>query len=314
MKNYVLWRLLQLLPLLFFITFLAFFAMHLAGDDAVDLMYEKSGAVSEDIKAAKRAKLGLDRPFLVQYGSWLEGALQADMGRSYVSGKKVWETFLEKLPATLYLMLASVVITLLFSLPLGILAAAKKNSRLDIFIRSCSFLGNSLPNFFVGLLLIYIFAVRLEWLPILSKAGDGRTIILPALTLAISMGAKYTRQIRAVILEELSKPYVLGARARGIKESTILLKSVLRSSLVLIVTLLALSIGSLLGGTAIVETIFLCDGVGKMAVEAVLARDYPLVQAYVAWMAFIYVVLNLLADIFYRLLDPRIGYEKAAAS
>ena len=127
------------------------------------------------------------------------------------------------------------------------------------------------------------------------------------------MGAKYTRQIRAVVLEELAKPYVVGARARGVKERTILVKSVLRSSLVLIVTLLALSMGALLGGTAIVETIFLWDGVGKMAVEAVLARDYPLVQAYVAWMAVIYVVLNLAADIFYRLLDPRVGYEKAGA-
>ena len=144
-------------------------------------------------------------------------------------------------------------------------------------------------------------------------AGDGRAVLLPALTLAIAMGAKYTRQIRAVVLEELAKPYVVGARARGVKERTILVKSVLRSSLVLIVTLLALSMGSLLGGTAIVETIFLWDGVGKMAVEAVLARDYPLVQAYVAWMAVIYVVLNLAADIFYRLLDPRVGYEKAGA-
>ena len=165
----------------------------------------------------------------------------------------------------------------------------------------------------MGLLLIYVFAVRLEWLPILAKTGDGRAVLLPALTLAIAMGAKYTRQIRAVVLEELAKPYVVGARARGVKERTILVKSVLRSSLVLIVTLLALSMGSLLGGTAIVETIFLWDGVGKMAVEAVLARDYPLVQAYVAWMAVIYVVLNLAADIFYRLLDPRVGYEKAGA-
>ena len=220
---------------------------------------------------------------------------------------------MEKLPTTLYLMLASVLMTLAFAVPLGILAAVQQNRWVDVLIRIGTFVGNSLPNFFVGLLLIYVFAVRLEWLPILAKTGDGRAVLLPALTLAIAMGAKYTRQIRAVVLEELAKPYVVGARARGVKERTILVKSVLRSSLVLIVTLLALSMGSLLGGTAIVETIFLWDGVGKMAVEAVLARDYPLVQAYVAWMAVIYVVLNLAADIFYRLLDPRVGYEKAGA-
>ena len=313
MKNYVIGRFLQMVPMLLCITFLAFAAMWLAGDDAVDLMYEKSGGVTEEVKAAKRAELGLDQPFLVQYGVWLKGAVTGDMGKSYISGKPVWETFMKKLPATLYLMLASVLMTLAFAVPLGILAAARQNRWVDVLIRIGTFVGNSLPNFFVGLLLIYVFAVRLEWLPILAKAGDGRAVLLPALTLAIAMGAKYTRQIRAVVLEELAKPYVVGARARGVKERTILVKSVLRSSLVLIVTLLALSMGSLLGGTAIVETIFLWDGVGKMAVEAVLARDYPLVQAYVAWMAVIYVVLNLAADIFYRLLDPRVGYEKAGA-
>ena len=291
MKNYVIGRFLQMVPMLLCITFLAFAAMRLAGDDAVDLMYEKSGGVTEEVKAAKRAELGLDQPF-----------------------KPVWETVMEKLPATLYLMFASVLMTLAFAVPLGILAAARQNRWVDVLIRIGTFVGNSLPNFFVGLLLIYVFAVRLEWLPILAKAGDGRAVVLPALTLAIAMGAKYTRQIRAVVLEELAKPYVVGARARGVKERTILVKSVLRSSLALIVTLLALSMGSLLGGTAIVETIFLWDGVGKMAVEAVLARDYPLVQAYVAWMAVIYVVLNLAADIFYRLLDPRVRYEKAGAS
>ena len=314
MKGYVSGRLLQLVPMLLCITFLAFAAMHLAGDDAVDVMYEKSGGVVEEVKAAKRAELGLDRPFLVQYAAWLKGAATGDMGRSYISGRPVWESFLEKLPATLYLMSASILLTLFFAVPLGVFTAVHQNRWPDYVVRLCTFIGNSLPNFFVGLLLIYIFAVRLDWLPILAKAGDGRAVLLPALTLAIAMGAKYTRQIRAVVLEEMEKPYVAGARARGVKERTILVKSVLRSSLVLLVTLLALSMGSLLGGTAIVETIFLWDGVGKMAVEAVLARDYPLVQAYVAWMALIYVVLNLAADIFYRLLDPRVRYEKAAES
>ena len=229
MKNYVIGRFLQMVPMLLCITFLAFAAMRLAGDDAVDLMYEKSGGVTEEVKAAKRAELGLDQPFLVQYGAWLKGAVTGDMGKSYISGKPVWETFMEKLPTTLYLMLASVLMTLAFAVPLGILAAVQQNRWVDVLIRIGTFVGNSLPNFFVGLLLIYVFAVRLEWLPILAKTGDGRAVLLPALTLAIAMGAKYTRQIRAVVLEELAKPYVVGARARGVKERTILVKSVLRS-------------------------------------------------------------------------------------
>ncbi|MBR2734355.1 MAG: ABC transporter permease, partial [Selenomonadaceae bacterium] len=166
----------------------------------------------------------------------------------------------------------------------------------------------SLPNFFVGLLLIYVLALKLNLLPII-----GQNVTMPALTLTIAMGAKYTRQIRAVVLEELDKPYVTGARSRGVDEITILIKSVLRSSLIMIITLLALSMGSLLGGTAIVETIFMWDGVGKMAVDAILMRDYPLIQAYVVWMAIIYVMMNLAADLLYHWLDPRVRYGEAAS-
>ncbi|MBQ9480130.1 MAG: ABC transporter permease, partial [Selenomonadaceae bacterium] len=168
-----------------------------------------------------------------------------------------------------------------------------------------SFVGNSMPNFFVGLLLIYFLALKLNLLPIMGT--DWRAVIMPALTLTVSMSAKYTRQIRAVVLEELGKPYVMGARSRGVSEFTILTRSVLRSSLIVIITLLALSMGSLLGGTAIVETIFMWDGVGKLAVDAILTRDYPLIQAYVVWMATIYVVINLIADLLYHWLDPRVG-------
>ena len=144
----------------------------------------------------------------------------------------------------------------------------------------------------------------------MGSSDDWQSVIMPALTLTIAMGAKYTRQIRAVVLEELEKNYVLGARSRGVKEYTILIKSVLRSALIMIITLLALSMGSLLGGTAIVETIFMWDGVGKMAVDAILMRDYPLIQAYVVWMAIIYVMMNLLADLLYHYLDPRVRYGK----
>ena len=304
MRRYIFSRIIQLVPILLGVTFLTFGMMRFAADDAVDKIYEQSGSVSEEVKAAKRAELGLDQPFLIQYGRWLTGVATGDMGRSFISGKLVFETFAEKLPATVELMLVSLALTVFVATPLGILSAVKQNEPLDFLIRALSFVGNSMPNFFVALLLIYFLALKLNLLPIISAS-----VIMPALTLTISMGAKYTRQIRAVVLEELAKPYVVGARARGVSEFTILTRSVLRSALIMIITLLALSMGSLLGGTAIVETIFMWDGVGKMAVDAILMRDYPLIQAYVVWMAIIYVLVNLAADLLYRWLDPRVRYE-----
>lgn len=277
-------------------------------------------AVSQEIIDAKKHELGLDKPFIEQYGTWLVGLMTGDMGVSYVSDKEVFATFTSKLPATIVLTIVSVLLTIVISVPLGILAAVKQNRFTDYLIRVLSFIGNSLPNFFVALLLILVFSVCLGWFPVVSSS-IGKTglaslsiqgTILPAFTLAIAMSSKYTRQIRATVLEELNKPYVIGARARGISERTILVKHVLKSCMIMIVTLLALSIGDLLGGTAIVETIFQWDGVGKLAVDSITMRDYPLIQAYVVWMAIIYVMVNLVADLVYHRLDPRVrlGGEK----
>lgn len=295
--------------------------MYLAGGDAVTATLENQGvAVSQEIIDAKKHELGLDKPFIEQYGTWLVGLMTGDMGVSYVSDKEVFATFTSKLPATIVLTIVSVLLTIVISVPLGILAAVKQNRFTDYLIRVLSFIGNSLPNFFVGLLLILVFSVCLGWFPVVSSS-IGKTglaslsiqgTILPAFTLAIAMSSKYTRQIRATVLEELNKPYVIGARARGISERTILIKHVLKSCMIMIVTLLALSIGDLLGGTAIVETIFQWDGVGKLAVDSITMRDYPLIQAYVVWMAIIYVMVNLVADLVYHRLDPRVrlGGEK----
>ena len=303
MKNYILNRILQLIPILLGISFLTFGMMQFAAGDAVDIIYEQS-SVSDEIKAAKRSELGLDQPFLIQYSRWLVGIVTGDLGRSFISGKLVFETFIDKLPATIELMLVSIALTIFIATPLGILSAVYQNRAIDYLIRFLTFIGNSMPNFFAGLLLIYFLALKLNLLPIMGN--DWQAIIMPSLTLTLSMGAKYTRQIRAIVLEELQKPYVIGARSRGVHEFTILTRSVLRSSLIVIITLIALSMGSLLGGTAIVETIFMWDGVGKMAVDAILMRDYPMIQAYVVWMASIYVLINLAADILYHKLDPRI--------
>lgn len=307
MKNYALKRLLQLIPILLAITFLSYGMMRIAGSDVVEQKMENtSGTVSQEMIDNARAELGLDKPFVVQYFTWLGNLLKGDMGTSYVSNKPVFSTFVSKLPATLLLTAISILLTVLISIPLGIWSAVKQNTATDYVIRTASFIGNSLPNFFVSLLLMYLFAIRLGWFPVISGGVSLQSVALPALTLAIAMSAKYLRQVRATVLDELSKDYVLGARARGVKFSTTLIRSVMKASLVTIITLLTLSIGSLLGGTAIVESIFMWDGVGKLAVDAINMRDYPIIQAYVMWMAIIYVVVNLITDLSYHFLDPRI--------
>ena len=307
MRNYVLRRLLQLIPILLILTFLSFGMMRLAGSDAVLQKMENTGmAVSQETIDDARAELGLDKPFLTQYFVWLGNLLHGDMGTSYVSGQEVFPTFVSKLPATLLLTAVTIVLTIVISVPLGVWAAVRQNRWADCVIRTASFLGNSMPNFFVGLLLLYVFAIRLAWFPVISRGVTLRNVVLPSLTLAIAMSAKYLRQVRAAVLEELGKAYVAGAKARGVRFSATLTKSVLRSCLVTILTLLTLSIGSLLGGTAIVESIFMWDGVGKLAVDAINMRDYPMIQAYVMWMAILYVCVNLVTDLSYRALDPRI--------
>lgn len=307
MKNYAVRRLLQLIPILLAITFLSYGMMRIAGSDVVEQKMENTGeTVSQEIIDAAREELGLDKPFVVQYFTWLGNLLRGDMGTSYVSNKSVFSTFVSKLPATLLLTVVSILLTVVISIPLGIWAAVKQNTATDYVIRTASFIGNSLPNFFVSLLLMYLFAIRLGWFPVISKGISLQSVALPAFTLAIAMSAKYLRQVRATVLDELSKDYVLGAKARGVPFSTTMMKSVMKASLVTIITLLTLSIGSLLGGTAIVESIFMWDGVGKMAVDAINMRDYPIIQAYVMWMAIIYVVVNLITDLSYRYLDPRI--------
>lgn len=314
MGTYALKRILQLIPILLAITFLSFAMMRLAGSDAVMQKMENTGVtLSQEAMDAARKELGLDQPFLTQYARWLGGVLRGDMGKSYLSGEEVFSVFLSKLPATLLLAACSIFLTICISVPLGILGAVKQNSFADHIVRWLSFLGNSLPNFFVALLLMYFFALRWPLFPVISRQTDLQSVALPAFTLAIAMSSKYIRQVRAAVLDELGKSYVTGARARGVAFHSILLKSVLRCALVTLLTLLTLSIGSLLGGTAVVESIFLWDGVGKLAADAIQMRDYPMIQAYVMWMAILYVGINLITDLCYRLLDPRIRLGRGAA-
>lgn len=306
----VLRRTAQFLAVLLAVSFLTFALMHAAGSDAVLQRMERTGTVlPPETVAAERAALGLDRPFLIQYGSWLAGVLTGDLGRSYVSGRAVGPLFLSRLPATLLLTAAALLLTAAVSVPLGVYAAVRQGRWADRLIRGLSFLGNSVPGFLIGLLLLYLFAVRYPVFSVLPAKGSLSGVVLPAATLAAAMSAKYVRQVRTAVLAELGKDYVTGARARGVPMGTILRRSVLRAALPSLLTLGALSLGSLMGGAVVVESLFRWDGVGRMAAEAVFMRDYPVIEAYVLWTAFFYGAANLAADGLCRLADPRMRGE-----
>ncbi len=307
MKKYIINRLLQLIPILIGVSFISFFLMQLSSSDFVDIMYDNQGGVlTREAAEAKREELGLDKPFLEQYFSWATNLLKGDMGTSFSTGEDALKVLLSKLPNTALLTLSSVLLTFMISLPLGVISALKQNKFTDAIIRGTSFLAGSLPSFIIAFLLIYIFSVNLKWLPIISGRNLFIGMIMPTLALSVAMSSKYIRQIRTIVLDELKKDYIAGLKSRGIPSRDIIRKSVLKSAMITITTLLSLSIGSLLGGTAIIESIFLLDGMGKMAIDAVLIKDYPVVQAYVIIMTIIYLLVNLITDIIYHAIDPRV--------
>ncbi|MCD8077560.1 MAG: ABC transporter permease [Lachnospiraceae bacterium] len=299
-------RLLQIIIVLFGISFLTFALTYLAPGDPVRAMYAASGTIpSEEIMEQTREALGLNEPFLTQYVNWLTDCLHGDFGTSYAFSKPVSQLLLARLWPTLKLALVSLALMLVVSVPLGILSATHQGGVADYLVRGLSFLGVSLPNFWVGLMLMYIFAVQLGVLPVVSAGQGWKQLVLPAVTLAFAMASKYTRQVRTAFLEELNQDYVVGARCRGIRESVILWRHVLPNSILPLITMLGLSFGSLLGGTAVVEVIFSYPGLGSLAVSAITSMDYSLIQGYVLWIALIYMVVNLLVDISYGFLDPR---------
>lgn len=301
----------QLFPILIGITILSFGLMRMSPTDAVDKIYEDGAATAtEERKEILREELGINDPFPVQYINWMKGVLKGDMGTSYILKKPVLNEFLDRLPETLILSLCSIIETIVLSVPLGIICAVKKGKITDYIIRLVCFIGNSMPGFFVALIFIYVFSLKLGLFPVMADSHGIKRMVLPATTLAIAMSAKYIRQIRATVLEEMNKDYVIGLRARGVTEKRILCVSVLKSAFLTVITLLGMSIGSLLGGTAIIETIFMVNGVGKMGVDAIMKMDYPVIQAYVMWMAIIFVVINLVTDIIYNYLNPRIRLNK----
>ena len=304
-------RLLQMLIVLIGISFLTFLLTYISPGDPVRNMYISMGMVpDEEVIAETRAQMGLDDPFFTQYFRWLGNCLKGDFGTSFSWNKPVVTLLATRIWPTLKLTLCSLVLMLVIAVPLGVLSAVYKNKFIDFFVHVITFFGVSVPNFWVGLLLILWFCVKLKLLPVVSSGGDFKSLILPSVTLAIAMSAKYTRQVRTAVLEELSSDYVIGARARGVKESKILWGNVFPNSLLPLITMLGLSIGSLLGGTSVVEVIFSYPGMGKLAVDAITTLDYNLVQGFVLWVAVIYMVVNLLVDLSYNYIDPRMRLKR----
>lgn len=306
MRRSIVRRVLQFIPVLLGITFLAFLLIYLSPSDPVSVRMSAGGiSVSPEIMESMRRSMGLDRPLLVQYGDWLWNILHGNMGKSYITDADVLDQILKALPYTFKMAGASLLLTLCISIPIGILTAAMQNSKFDYVVRVMAFVGNALPNFIIALCLMFIFSYRLGWIPVLATTKP-IGLVLPALTLALVMSSRYIRQIRAAMLDELSKGYVVGLRSRGLSETTILYKNVLKNIMVTVITLTGISLGSLLGGTVIVETVFTWPGLGSLIMEGISQRDYLVVQAVIVWMASAFMVVNLLTDISYTVFNPKI--------
>src|ERR671912_797006 len=308
MHRYLIRRLLLTIPVLLGVATLVFSLIHfIPGDPAQAMLGE--GAAPEDI-AQLRQRLGLDRPLLVQYGSFLQGLVRGDLGVSLRNDQPVLQQILERMPATAELAFASMAVAILIAIPLGIIAAVWRGTAIDHSAMTLSLVGISVPNFWLGPLLAIVFAVELGWLPVGGR-GTLAHLVLPALTLGAALAAILARMTRASLLEELREPYVLAARAKGVSRSRAVLHHAFRNSLIPIVTILGLQFGVVLTGAVITETIFAWPGIGRLLIQSISFRDYPTVQGCVLLIAVTYVGVNLITDLTYGLLDPRIRVDRS---
>ena len=307
MKRYLLHRLLLLLPTLLGALSLVFILIHLTPGDPVEVMLGETASAAD--KEQLRQTLGLDRPLLTQYRSFLAGLVTGDLGQSLYEQSGVAAIIGARLPATLELALCAIAVAMLLSFPLATLAAVHQGSWLDRLALLFSLLGLSLPNFWLGPLLMIGFSIQLGWLPVSGRGGPEH-LLLPALTLGLGMAAILTRILRASLLQVASQDYVQTARAKGLSEKQVWLKHTLRNALLSVVTIMSLQFGAMLAGSLITETIFSWPGIGRLTVQAIQTRDYPLVQGCVLVIAVAYLLVNFLTDIVYRWVDPRITYDK----
>jgi len=315
LTRYIVRRLLATVPVIIGITFIVFALVSFAPGDPIELMLGSETVNPENAERLRR-ELGLDRPWYEQYLRYMRGLLRGDMGRSIVFNRPVAEQIGERFANTAILAASSAIFALLISIPLGVLAAAKRRTWIDYSATTLAMLGVSLPGFYLGLLMIIFFGVRLGWLPItgMGAAGSGaweyiRHLIMPSITLGSGMAAILTRLTRSSVLESLSQDFVRTARAKGVHEKLVLYKHALRNALLPVTTTFGLQFGSLLGGAAITETIFSWPGIGMLAVNAVKQRDIPVIQGTTLVFALSFVLITLIVDIVYVLIDPRIRYE-----
>jgi peptide/nickel transport system permease protein len=304
-------RLLATIPLLFFVSLVVFALVHaLPGDPAVLFLGEEA---TPETLAKFRERLGFHRPLVVQYGEWLGRAVRGDLGRSLRTNQPVTDAIVQRLPVTLELMAAALLVSLAVAVPLGILSAVKRNSGVDVASTAFALVGFSTPNFWLGLMLIYVFALVLRWLPpsgfvpLPASVPDNlRSLILPSITLGTALAALVTRQLRSGMLEVLRQDYVRTARAKGLPGGAVIGKHALKNALIAVVTVIGLQIGGLLGNTIITETLFALPGVGRLMIDAIFSRDFFIVQGVILFLAVGYIVSNLVVDILYSYLDPRI--------
>ncbi len=306
MRRYILRRIALLVPVVIGVVTVVFLIVHFIPGDPVEIMLGEQ-ALAVD-KETLRRQMGLDKPLHVQYVDFLARLARGDLGRSLHTKRPVLESIVRRLPATLELALAAMVVALVLAIPLGLLSAYKKDTVVDQGSMLFALLGISMPNFWLGPLLIIVFSLKLGWLPV-SGRGSLAHVVLPAITLGTAMAAILTRMTRASMLDVIQSDYITTARAKGVRESRVVLKHAFRNALIPVVTIVGLQIGGLLAGSIITETIFAWPGIGRLAIQAINARDYPLVQGCVLVIALGYVLVNFLTDLLYGFIDPRIRYE-----
>lgn len=305
MRQFLVRRLLQIIPVLFIITFVVFVLVYLAGDP-VSLMLPEDA--SEADREALREALGLNEPFINQYLQFVGNLLTGNFGTSFRYNQEALPLVLERLPATFELAAASMAVAIIIAIPLGIYSARKRNSFVDLFITGGSVLGKAMPNFWLGIMLILLLAVNYQLFPV-SGRGSFAHLILPAITLGTGIAAEMTRLIRSSMLDILHQDYIRTAKSKGVSDTLIVFKHAFRNSLIPVVTITALQISHLVSGALITETVFSWPGLGQLLVQAVNGRDMAVVQAAVFVIAFLVIAINLITDIVYRLLDPRINYS-----
>ena len=302
MRDYLIRRLLQSLLVLFGISFVVFLILHLTGDPTLVLL--PPDASPEDVKKF-RETMGFNDPFFVQYGRFLAGALRGDFGQSLRHGEPAFDLVVERMPATFELAGAGLLLALLLAIPAGIVSAVRRNTPLDYASTIVALLGQSMPTFWLGIMLILVFSVQFHWLPS-SGRGTWPHLVLPAITLGLFTTARITRLTRSGMLDVLGQDYIRTARAKGVADPPIVWKHALKNAAIPIVTIVGIELGTLLGGSVITETIFAWPGVGRLSVQAIYNRDYPVVQAAVFVLATTFVLVNLVVDVLYTYLDPRI--------